>query len=90
MDRDAGFAGRVVCGRADYAGQLKKDGTPMWHCPFKFPRDYYVLVNEKGDWVASADERETLVGRAKNGLKIEKAKYEGCPAFSFDKRIELL
>lgn len=90
LDRDAGFAGKVVCGRAEYAGQLKKDGTPMWHCPFKFPRDYYVLVNEKGEWVSSADNKKDLKEKAVGGLKIEKAKYEGCPAFSFDKRMELL
>ena len=90
LGRDDGFAGRVVCGRAEYAGQLKKDGTPMWHCPFKFARDYYVLEDESGQWVASADCKKDLQDKKRKGLKIKKVKYDGCPAFSFDKDDDLL
>ncbi len=97
LGRDDGFAGRVVCGRADYAGQLKKDGTPMWHCPFKFPREFYALVDTSGVRIASADLKEDLESKFNSklsseggDLKIEKVKYDGCPAFSFDKRVELL
>lgn len=90
LGRDDGFAGRVVCGRAEYAGQLKKDGTPMWHCPFKFPREFYALVDKDGTRVASADFKKDLKDKQSKGLKVEKVKYEGCPAFSFDKPMELL
>jgi hypothetical protein len=90
LGRDDGFAGRVVCGRADYAGQLKKDGTPMWHCPFKFPREFYTLVDKSGTRIASADLKKDLESKKNKGLKIEKVKYGGCPAFSFDKPMELL
>lgn len=90
LGRDDGFAGRVVCGRADFAGQLKKDGTPMWHCPFKFAREFYVLVDKKGVRVASADLKKDLKHKKTKDLKMEKVKYDGCPAFSFDKSTALL
>ena len=90
LGRDEGFAGRVVCGRAEYAGQLKKNGAPMWHCPFKFAREYYVLVDKDGVRVASADLKKDLKEKETKGLKIEKAKYGGCPAFSFDNPTDLL
>ena len=90
LGRDDGFAGRVVCGRAERAGQLKKDGNPMWHCPFKFAREYYVLVDKKGERVASADHKKDLEKKKTKGLKIEKVEYGGCPAFSFDKTTGLL
>jgi len=90
LGRDDGFAGRVVCGRADFAGQLKKDGTPMWHCPFKFAREFYVLVDKKGVRVASADLKKDLKDKKTKDLKMEKVKYDGCPAFSFDKSTALL
>jgi hypothetical protein len=90
LGRDDGFAGRVVCGRAEFAGQLKKDGTPMWHCPFKFAREFYVLVDKKGVRVASADLKKDLNHKKTKDLKMEKVKYDGCPAFSFDKSTALL
>ena len=70
LGKDDGFAGRVVCGRADYAGQLKKDGTPMWHCPFKFPREFYTLVDTSGVRIASADLKEDLKSKETKDLKI--------------------
>ena len=34
--KDGSFGGPLSCGFAKYPGQLKKDGTKMWHCPHKF------------------------------------------------------
>ena len=92
LGRDDGFAGRVVCGRADYEGQLKKDGTLMWHCPFKFPKTYYVITDKDGLILSSAEKEDDLKEKLSGGLgiSIEKRKYEGCPAFSFDSPMELL
>ena len=90
LGRDDGFAGRVVCGRADYEGQLKKDGTLMWHCPFKFPKKFYVLTDQKGVVVSSSEDEKSLEGKKTKDLKVEKRNYEGCPAFSFDKTDDLL
>jgi hypothetical protein len=92
--KEDGFAGKIVCGRAEYKGQLKKDGTLMWHCPFKFPQTYYAAVDEEGNRVLSAfstkELKKDLEAKGFNLLKIEKVKYDGCPAFSFDKDDDLL
>ena len=90
LGKDDGFAGRVVCGRAEYAGQLKKDGKPMWHCPYKFPREFYVLVDKEGQRIASADYKKDLKYKKTKGLKVEKVKYGGCPVFSVDIPSDLL
>jgi hypothetical protein len=90
LGKDDGFAGRVVCGRAEYAGQLKKDGKPMWHCPYKFPREFYVLVDKEGQRIASSDYKKDLKDKKTKGLKVEKVKYGGCPAFSVDTPTDLL
>jgi hypothetical protein len=90
--KEDGFAGKIVCGFADYAGKLKKDGTPMWHCPFKFAFDYYHLLNDKGDFLSSAYDKETLQEKLDNGLgsEIKKLRYKGCPAFRVDNVSNLL
>ena len=76
------FKGRVMCGRAKNKGHLKKDGKPMWHCPFKFDFEYYVIINEKGDIVKSAFEREDLPSSLAEGQIVEKRDYKGCPRYS--------
>jgi len=74
-----GFNGRLLCGRAKEKGQLKKDGTLMWHCAFKFPYDYFVLLDEKGKQVKSAFSISDF-GAIKQGYTIDKREYAGCPA----------
>ncbi len=90
--KEDGFAGKIVCGFADYAGKLKKDGTPMWHCPFKFAFDYYHLLDDKGNFLSSAYDKETLQEKLDDGLgsEIKKLRYKGCPAFRVDNVSNLL
>jgi hypothetical protein len=90
--KEDGFAGKIVCGFADYAGKLKKDGTPMWHCPFKFAFDYYHLLDEEGNYLSSAYQREALEDKMEKttGSKIKKLRYKGCPAFRVDNVSNLL
>jgi len=90
--KEDGFAGRIVCGRADYVGQLKKNGDLMWHCPFKFPFSYFTLLDEEGNFMKSSYEQSDLQELLDDGKgsSIEKRKYAGCPAFSFDKTEDLL
>ena len=90
LGRDDGFAGRVVCGRAEYEGQLKKDGSLMWHCPFKFPKKFYVIVDKDGEITSSSEDKEKLEEKKEEKSKVEERNYEGCPAFSFDKSDDLL
>lgn len=82
--KDGTFGGLTMCGKAKYRGEPKKDGTPMWHCQFKFPFDYYVVVDEKNQFVKSFYEEEELeacVLAGQIGGDVIKKHYEGCPAF---------
>lgn len=73
---DNSFGGPLQCGFAKYKGQLKKDGSVMWHCPMKFDFDYYVSLDKDGRAIkAYLDESE-----APEGSVLEKRHYEGCPA----------
>ena len=74
-----GFSGSLMCGFAKQKGLLKKDGSPMWHCSFKFPFDYYVLLDKSGEILKSYTEKKECP-KPKKGEKIEKRHYEGCPA----------
>ena len=86
--KEDGFSGKVVCGRADYVGHLKKDGSLMWHCPMKFAFDYYVLIDEQGTILSSSYEKTPLDQKRKDGIgfMVEKRKYDGCPKFSYQKK----
>lgn len=80
---DGSFSGRLSCGFASEPGQLKKDGTPMWHCPFKFGFDYWALKNNEEEIIKTCylDEKVILEDLFQEGYFIEKMTYEGCPAW---------
>lgn len=84
---DGTFTGPVSCGFAKEPGQLKKDGTPMWYCNYKFPFDYYVLRDKDGNFIKSVKEEDEhkLAADKSSGEYIEKLHYEGCPKFNFKK-----
>ena len=90
--KEDGFAGKIVCGFADYAGKLKKDGSPMWYCPFKFAFDYYHLLDEDGEIIGSSYTKKELQERLGDGEghSIKKLRYDGCPAFKVDNVSNLL
>jgi hypothetical protein len=79
-----GFCGKLQCGnqgRTGYPGQLKKDGSVMWHCPFKFEFDYWRLEDSKGNFKRSAhlNRKEDLERVQSKGDVIKKLHYDGCP-----------
>ena len=93
--KGGGFNGFLLCGFAKQPGELKKDGTPKWHCPFRFKFDYYILLDNKNKAVKSIkvddlvaryrDEipSELEAQRAKHdGWTIEKRNYGGCPRWN--------
>lgn len=84
---DGTFTGPVSCGYAKKPGQLKKDGSPMWYCNYKFPFDYYVLKDKDGNLIKSVKEEDEykLVADKSSGEYIEKLHYEGCPKFTVKK-----
>lgn len=81
---DKSFSGPLSCGFAKRPGQLKKDGTPMWHCNYKFPFDYWVLKNIDGEIINSykEEDKHLLIADEGKGEYIEKLHYGGCPKFN--------
>jgi hypothetical protein len=78
MPSDGTFSGKLMCGFAKEPGQLKKDGTPMWHCSYKFGFTYYI-VKKDGKEIKSYKKKEDIV--LKEGQVIEEAVYKGCPRY---------
>lgn len=79
------FSGRLMCGFSKEKGELKKDGTPKWCCPYKFGFDYFVGLDKDGK-IASTEFTEkallddkTIADKIKS---VEKRTYFGCPAFN--------
>ena len=66
----------MLCGRAKYPNQIKKDGSRSWYCPYKFGFSYYVSLKD-GKIINSAFKQEELV--PKEGETIEKREFLGCP-----------
>ena len=60
-------------------GQLKVDGTLMWHCPMKFAFDYYVVLNQDNQAIKSYTEEEFSESLVPDGFSFEKRSYGGCP-----------
>lgn len=79
--KDAGFCDRLSCGFATYPGELKKDGSPKWHCSFKFGFQYWVLKDSNGKIKSSAhyDDKDSLIAKQQDGDTIDIMNYEGCP-----------
>jgi hypothetical protein len=72
------FKGRLLCGFAKEPGQLKKDGTKMWHCPMKFPFKYWA-VKRNGKVIKTHLKLEDA--KPKDEDVVEECYYEGCPAY---------
>jgi ATP-dependent helicase/DNAse subunit B len=77
--KNGGFKGPLNCGFAKRKGQLKKNGALMWHCPFKFDFEYYILTDKDNNIVSSALSEEELP-KPKKEQSIHKKHYDGCPA----------
>lgn len=79
---DGSFSGKLSCGFAKYKGQLKKNGEPMWHCPYKFGFVYYALRDKENKIVKTVLEEnmDDLFKNKPEGFKVTKEEYDGCPA----------
>lgn len=71
------FTGKALCGWATQPNQLKKDGTKMWHCPYRFGYDYYAV--KRDDKVVYTAFNKADIKKLKIGETVEKMHYEGCP-----------
>ena len=77
---DGSFGGRLLCGFAKYPGHMKKDGSKaIFHCPYRFPYDYYSLYNAEGELLKTALKKEEL--KPKDGERIELSSFAGCERF---------
>ena len=79
---DGSFSGPLSCGRAKTPKDLKKDGTKMWHCPFKFSFFYYEITDQQGVLVKNVFEDDFPKIVLKEGQKASYKKYKGCPAWN--------
>lgn len=77
MPSNGEFKGRLLCGFAKKPGQLKKDGSKMWHCAFKFPFNYFAIVKDGKTLKTSMNKNDLF---PKDGEEVEERMYEGCPA----------
>ena len=79
---DNTFGGKLICGGEK--GELKKDGTPKWHCKFKYPFEFYVVVNKDGkelDKDFNFIELQLRNLNMGNECSIITKQYNGCPYF---------
>lgn len=70
---------RWLCGYNKFKGQLKKDGTTMWCCEFKYAFKYFALLDETNKVKKTAFKIEELIPL--DGEVIQEMSYSGCPYF---------
>ena len=91
IPKDKGFVGCLKCGVfCKFKGQLKKDGTKRWHCPYRFSCEYLAMVDEETNEVVKSafiDESEKLIVKQEKNpekYRLELRHYDGCPAWKSD------
>jgi hypothetical protein len=75
--KGAGFKFALLCGYGKWPGHSKKTGAEYWVCDYKWPKEYWALINEDGKTVQSSFNKKDL--KKKKGCKIKKMSYSGCP-----------
>ena len=76
---DGTFSGRLQCGFAKEKGQLKKDGSVMWHCPMKFDFHYVEILNSEGELEKNVFQEEFETSMVPDGGTYSVKWYAGCP-----------
>lgn len=79
--KEDGFAGRLVCGRADRPDAVKKDGSAAWFCGSKFAYEYWAVLEK--DKVIKTFKTEKEARDFAGERKIKRMLCKGCPAFKF-------
>jgi len=81
-----GFNGKLQCGWNWKQGfvqspdEKKKDGSPKYYCPYRFPFEYWALVNNETGEVSKTCFLDEVLA-PKEGHSIIKKKYRGCKFF---------
>lgn len=66
-----------LCGKKQ--GMKKKDGSPAWICPFKYPYIYYEAQDADGKIVKTSKKKSDL--QELSEVTIVTKYYDGCPAW---------
>jgi hypothetical protein len=74
------FKGKLMCGFAKAPTDLKKDGTKKWHCPYKFPFDYWAVFKD-GKMLYTTFTPTKII--PKEGESVKQMRYTGCPKFNY-------
>lgn len=85
--QDGSFSGPLLCGFAKKKGELKKDGTLKWHCPYKFGFLYYKICDLHGKMIASCyveDFDESVKKYPEDKFLYQMMEYSGCPGHRKD------
>lgn len=82
--KDGSFGGPLSCGFAKYPGQLKKDGTKMWHCPHKFSYKYWRIKSKEGKTISCHFTEDAAKKIAQEEDSITEELYKGCPHWNRD------
>ena len=59
--------------------ELKKDGSLMWHCPYKFDFFYVEVKDKDGEFVSSCFQNEFEKNMVPELGSHEIKYYKGCP-----------
>lgn len=78
---DGSFSKKLNCGFSKYPGQLKKDGSLMFSCCYKWKLDYFGLFDSRGKLIRTALNKKELEYKIQEGEEIRELKHLGCPAF---------
>ena len=81
---DGSFSGRLQCGFGKKPGQIKRDGTPMWDCPYKWGFKYYGVFDKGGKILRTyfLDEAYLIEYNPEDGEYLQMMKYNGCPKWN--------
>jgi hypothetical protein len=81
-----GFNGKLQCGWNYKQGHIqspdetKKDGSPKFRCPYRFPMEYLALVNDETGEIAHTCFLDEIL-KPREGHSIIQKKYRGCKFF---------
>jgi ATP-dependent helicase/DNAse subunit B len=74
--KGGGFNGSLLCGLAKSPNEKKKDGQPMWACPYKFSFKYFILKDKNGK-ILKSDFNNSFTPKEEE--TVEELTYQGCP-----------
>ncbi len=77
---DGSFSCKLMCGYSKYPGHIKPaTGEPYFACCYKWPYDYYVLLDEKNNTIKTSLKKEDL--KIGSNQRIELQHFKGCERF---------